>query len=206
MPIARLAKAKQPLQQAVDRGRSKQVPTAHDVGDALKRIVDHHRQMVARRQIPPAQDDVAPNLRDGWMLRRNVSLAILDPAKMSRSGVARTASCRGGTRLCRRGRDGHRILPETARGRFLDKAARRPGRAARSRRGRSPRGCKSRGRPNPADQGGRAPPRSRRHVRSAGEVRGSEARASRGHRVSRPRIAACSGCGLDLQCAAARGR
>jgi hypothetical protein len=47
MPIARLAKAKQRLQQAVDRSRSKQVPATHDVGHALKCVIDHHRKMVA---------------------------------------------------------------------------------------------------------------------------------------------------------------
>ena len=69
MPIARLGKAKQRLQQAVDRSRSKQVFSTHDVGHALKCVIDHHRQMVARRQIAPAQDNVAPNLRGRRLLR-----------------------------------------------------------------------------------------------------------------------------------------
>ena len=63
MPIARLAKAKQRLQQAVDRGRGKEVPSTHDVGHPLKGVIDHHREVIARRQIAPAEDDVAPNLR-----------------------------------------------------------------------------------------------------------------------------------------------
>ena len=89
MPIARLGKAKQRLQQAVDRSRSKQVPSTHDVGHALKRVIDHHGQMVARRQIAPAQDDVAPNLRGRRMLRGNGALAKFGPAETRRSGVDR---------------------------------------------------------------------------------------------------------------------
>ena len=87
MPIARLGKAKQRLQLAVDRGRSKQVPATHDIGHALKCVIDHHRQMVACRQIAPAQDNVAPNLRHRRALRRNGSLAVLGPAEMGRTGV-----------------------------------------------------------------------------------------------------------------------
>ena len=112
MPIARLGKAKQRLQQAVDRSRSKQVPSTHDVGHALKRVIDHHRQMVARRQIAPAEDNVAPNLRRRRMLRGNGALAKFGPAEMRRPGVDRTphveakgrtfASRKAGARFCRR--------------------------------------------------------------------------------------------------------
>src|SRR3984957_4171651 len=90
MPVARLAKAKQRLQQTVDRSRSKQVPSTHDVGHALKRVIDHHRQMVARRQIAPAEDNVAPNLRGRRLLRGNGTLAEFGPAETRRSGVGRT--------------------------------------------------------------------------------------------------------------------
>jgi hypothetical protein len=89
MPIARLGKAKQRLQQAVDRGRGKQVPSSHDVGHALKRVVDHHGQMVARGQIAPAQDDVAPNVRGRRVLRGNGALAKFGPAETRRSVVDR---------------------------------------------------------------------------------------------------------------------
>ena len=89
MPVARLAKAKQRLQQTVDRSRSKQVPSAHDVGHSLKRVIDHHRQMVARRQIAPAQDNVAPNLWGRRARRGNGALAEFGPAEIRRSGVDR---------------------------------------------------------------------------------------------------------------------
>jgi hypothetical protein len=90
MPIARLGKAKQRLQQAVDRSRSKQVPSTHDVGHALKCVIDHHRQVVARRQIAPAEDNVAPNLRGRRMLRGNGALAKFGPAETRRSCVDRS--------------------------------------------------------------------------------------------------------------------
>ena len=89
MPIARLAKAKQRLQQAVDRSRSKQVPSTHNVGHALKRVIDHHREMVACRQIAPAEDNVAPNLRGRRMLGGDGALANFDPAETRRPGVDR---------------------------------------------------------------------------------------------------------------------
>ncbi len=90
MPIARLAKAKQRLQQAVDRGRSKQVPSTHNVGHALKCVIDHYRQMVARRQIAPAEDNVAPNFRSGRSAcDGNGAFAIFGPAETRRSSVDR---------------------------------------------------------------------------------------------------------------------
>ena len=73
----------------MDRRRRKQVPSPYDVGHALKRVIDHHREMIARRQIAAAEDDVAPNLRRRRALRRNGSLAILGPAETSRSSVDR---------------------------------------------------------------------------------------------------------------------
>jgi len=89
MPIARLAKAEQRLQQAVDRGRGEQVPATHDVSHALKRVIDHDGQMVARRQIAPAEDNVAPNLRGRRMLGGDGALANFDPAETRRPGVDR---------------------------------------------------------------------------------------------------------------------
>jgi hypothetical protein len=89
MPIARRGNAKQRLQQPVDRGRGKQVSSTHDVGHALKRVIDHYRQMVARREIAPAEDNVAPNFRSGRTLRGNSALAKFGPAKTRRFGVDR---------------------------------------------------------------------------------------------------------------------
>ena len=66
--IARRRQAEQFLQKPVDRGRGEKIAAAHDVGDALQRIVDGDRQMVARREVAPAQDDVAPGRRLGAAL------------------------------------------------------------------------------------------------------------------------------------------
>ena len=54
--IARRGQAKQCLQEPVDRGRGDEVAPTHDVGHALQRIVDHDRQMIARREIAAPQD------------------------------------------------------------------------------------------------------------------------------------------------------
>ena len=63
MAIARRGQTEQRLQEPVNRGRGKEVASAHDVGDALERVVDRHRQMIARREIAPAEHDVAPQRR-----------------------------------------------------------------------------------------------------------------------------------------------
>jgi hypothetical protein len=51
MPIAWFGKVEQGLQQAVDRGRRKQVASPDNVGHTLQRVIDDHRQMIARGQI-----------------------------------------------------------------------------------------------------------------------------------------------------------
>jgi hypothetical protein len=63
MPVARLGKAEQRLQQPMDCSRREQIMPARDVGHALQRVVDHHGEMIARRQISAAEDNVAPNPR-----------------------------------------------------------------------------------------------------------------------------------------------
>ena len=63
--IARRRQAEQRLQQAMDAGGVKQVLPAHHVGDALRGVVDHHRQMIAGRRLLARQDDVAPGGRIG---------------------------------------------------------------------------------------------------------------------------------------------
>ena len=47
----------------LDAGGRKEVEAAHDMGDALQRIVGDHRQMIAGRDFPARQHDVAPILR-----------------------------------------------------------------------------------------------------------------------------------------------
>ena len=87
MPVAGFGKAEQRLQQPMDRGRGKQVAPARDVGYALQCVVDHHRQMIACRQISAAEDNIAPNLRRRRAPRGNSALAIFGPAKTRGPGV-----------------------------------------------------------------------------------------------------------------------
>ena len=89
VPIMRPGKAEQRLQQAMDRGRGDEVAPARDVRHTLQRVVDHHRQVIARGQIASLEDDIAPNLRRRAMLRGNGALAIFSPAKIRRRGVER---------------------------------------------------------------------------------------------------------------------
>ncbi len=60
MVVARRRRAEQGLQQTMHAGGVKQVGAAHDVGDALRRVVHGDGQMVARRRVFARQNDVAP--------------------------------------------------------------------------------------------------------------------------------------------------
>ncbi len=149
--------------------------------------------MIARRQIAAAEDNVAPELRRGRLLRGNGALAVFGPVKTRPDGRRRRAACRGARPPVRPERDGLALRPCPAIGKFRDRVARRQGRARPARRARSPIGCKNRGRPGPAGQGARAPPRSRRHARSAGA--GAPGRRSPSH--ARSSTMAASNCGLQ---------
>ena len=89
VPITRPGKAEKRLQHAMDCRRGDEVAPARDVRHTLQRVVDHHRQVIARSQIATLQDNIAPNLRPRPMLRGNGALAIFSPAKIRRRGVER---------------------------------------------------------------------------------------------------------------------
>ena len=59
--IARLGKAEQRLQQPMHRRRGFEVLAAHHVRDALERIVDDDRDVIARRDLLAGQHHVAPS-------------------------------------------------------------------------------------------------------------------------------------------------
>ena len=62
MVVARRRQAEQRLEQAVDVRRLEQVGAAHDVGDALRGIVDGDREMIGGRRILAREHDVALQL------------------------------------------------------------------------------------------------------------------------------------------------
>ena len=59
MQIARRCHAQGLLQHQLARGGVEQVRPAHHIGDALRRIVDHHRQLVGPVAVGTAQHDIA---------------------------------------------------------------------------------------------------------------------------------------------------
>lgn len=65
MVVDRLRKLKKALQQAMHGCCVIKIAAAHDVGDTLHGIVDHDREMIARRRIRTRQDDIAPGGRIG---------------------------------------------------------------------------------------------------------------------------------------------
>jgi hypothetical protein len=79
MPISRGRDPEQGLQKTMDRRRREQVASAHDVGDALQGVINHHREMITGRQIPASEDDVAPEIWRGQRLRQESALAIFGP-------------------------------------------------------------------------------------------------------------------------------
>ena len=63
--IKRLWQPEKILEQTMQAGGMEQVLTAHHMGDALMRIVDHDRKVIAGGNILARQDDVAPRRRIG---------------------------------------------------------------------------------------------------------------------------------------------
>ena len=188
----------------MDRRRGDEVAPTHDVGHPLQRVVDHHRQMIARSQTATLEDHIAPNAParpDAARERRPRHIRPSEDRAGARSSARRMSSRNAAPSP--RARRSRASVDERAR-QVPDRAARRPGRAVRSRRARSPSGCKNRGRQGRAHQGARAPPHSPRHARSVGAAaRESEVQARRDRPGSRPRIAACSASGPGPQGAAA---
>src|SRR5690606_25196248 len=60
MAIDRRGQTEKLLENAVDAGRLIKILAAHDMGDALRGIVDDNGQMIACRHIAPRQNDIAP--------------------------------------------------------------------------------------------------------------------------------------------------
>ncbi len=203
MAIARRGQIEQRLQEPVNRGRGKEVASAHDVGDALERIVDRHRQMIARREIAPAENDVAPQRRLRKTSDRAQALAEFDPGQIGRNGLDRESRVEApcGFFAAREATSAFVGGKRAACSRI--ERRRRRDRARRTRARLRP-GCKSTDRRARATRGARAPRRNRRRARSAGAGRRRSAgQARRGRREWRPRIAACTASDPSLQCATA---
>ena len=60
--VERRRQAEQRLEQAVDVGGGEEVAAAHDVGDALRGVVDGDGEMVAGRRVLAGEHDVAMGL------------------------------------------------------------------------------------------------------------------------------------------------
>ena len=88
--IARRLEPEQRLQQAMHRRRGQEIAAAHDVADALQRVVDDDREVVGRRPAFAAQHDVAPGFRrrfDAPLLKALAEFAPESPCR--RQGAAR---------------------------------------------------------------------------------------------------------------------
>ena len=59
MVVVRRGQAEQRLEEAMHAGRVEEVAPAHDVGDALRPIVDDDCEVIARRRVLAREDDVA---------------------------------------------------------------------------------------------------------------------------------------------------
>ena len=129
MAIARRGQTQQFLQKPMDRGRQEKVASAHDVGDALQRVVDRHRQMIARREVPAGEDDVSPSRRLGDALDRVRPFAELQPDDPGRRQIDRATHVEP-ERSPVASRKARRLFrSRRGRGRCRDRAARRRDRA-----------------------------------------------------------------------------
>ena len=93
MAIKRRRQVEQRLQQAMDMGRGEEIGAARHQRHALQRIVDRHREMIARRRILPRQHHIAQRQRIGRDGARPLRLpsraARCAPAPAPRRGAAR---------------------------------------------------------------------------------------------------------------------
>ena len=94
MAIVRRGETEQALQQSMHARRVKKILAAHDIGDALQRVVDDDREMIARRRVLARQNDIAPLLRP----RRDVAEAKFAPGQRRRQlDAPRAISSRSAT-------------------------------------------------------------------------------------------------------------
>ena len=139
--IDRRRQIEQRLQHAVHAGRPEQVLAAHHMGDALHRVVEHDREMIAGRRLLAADDHVAP----GRGIGRDLAGLAGRARRRSRSSAAARSipspwSCRGGWHRARPRRCAPAGPPPASAAPRRDRPARRRDRAAsaRARRGRRP--------------------------------------------------------------------
>ncbi len=204
MAVARRRQAEQRLQQAVDVGRGEQIGAARHQRDALQRVIDGDREVIARRHLLAGQHDVAQRRRIG-----------LDPPAILAPGE------RPGARDGRRDVEAQRVIGRGcalrgALGRAETAASAGIGRsrsrlAARRRHGRSRPGsrawCRSRDRAAPPPPAARARRGSRRNAPIAGgSARPNRGRARPDPRRSPRRTRRGSGCGRCPRAAAETGR
>ena len=137
--VAGLRQAEQPLQMNLARGGIDQIRTTHHVGDALRRVVHHHCELVGEQRVGAPQHEIADFALD--RLREPAKQPVLERHRL---GHRTDAHCSGhpsigesaaaGARIHARAIDGRRGV-----GHFLARAAARIGRAerAQARQGRA---------------------------------------------------------------------
>jgi hypothetical protein len=88
--IARRRQAEQPLQVNLPRRVVGQVFTAHDIGDALRGIVHHHRELVRPRAVGALQHEVADGVRHVLFLRAQAAVVPGDANVVAAAQAPRT--------------------------------------------------------------------------------------------------------------------
>ena len=153
----------------MDAGRPEQILAAHHLGDALQRVVNHDREVIAGRRLPAREDDVAPGLRPGGD-RAGLASGPSPRSIQARSpAIAAPPPYRAAAQKARPTEAALCADRQQAISQHPDKAAPRRGRAAIA---RSPRAAR------PVSQ-------SRRGFRNS-DKRDPEPRGCRPHRGSRP--------------------
>ena len=99
-----VGKPRQLLQEDLARRRREQVGAAHDVRDALQRVVDDDRELVGEEPVGAPDDEIADVAREVLRLRSLQAVAEFDRARRRRARARRAAGGRAGPAGCRRGR------------------------------------------------------------------------------------------------------
>src|SRR6185503_17727283 len=94
MCVLRSGQTQCTLQDLLARGAAEEVGAAHDVSDALSRIVDHDRQLICEQRISATDDEIACFCRDIADLRAlQKILERSQPRRDTQAKSRRTVRC-----------------------------------------------------------------------------------------------------------------
>ncbi len=94
--VRRRAKSERALQGDLARRRGQQVGAAHDVADALRRVVDHHRELIGEHAVGALDDEIADVALEALLLSALQAVVKADRLRVHAQPPGRRAGWRRG--------------------------------------------------------------------------------------------------------------